>query len=1014
MIASTWYCIAQTSTFDTGCTINVAFDGYDIQFSASVRFGMSAINITRCNIPYDTVFSLRLREGASQWFVDIFCNKEITPNVTIADSPYWTEVSTPAGAGNIVLSLNDITSKYNTEQGGAGGFDVDQLKQFLLYNGYTALLDYWKIDEVDNTVLRTDYNVVSREEIISQRRATGAGSGTGSGYGRLDNWAEWDADTMLTYVLSAKLGVSLNERLKNIELNGSGLKEDDLKKYLDDNKYLQEGDIAELKATVDGLDDLLNGGTKEVIDTWNEVVSFLDGYKDSEDLDLATILSGMNTDIANRVLIEDFEKLEEDVRNIDITSVNQRLTTLEGGVKDLNGYFTLGKANFAIKDKNGNDIVDTYATKISVQTIADNLADVTGRVDVAEDTLKTYGESIAKNIADIAANSEAIGKLDTRVTTLEDLGLVRVKEGNSYYIKSIYSFVSEGEIISGRRASGSGSGGGGGISEITAQMVVDALGYVPYSSLNPAGYITSSALNGYAKTSDIPSLRGYATETWVSNNYQPKGNYLTSVSWDIVSGKPSFATVATSGKYSDLSGTPSSLPASDVYAWAKAATKPSYTASEVGALSTSGGVLDLTTFGEFVINSKDANVDRSAIIFKKDAELKAQIGWDNYTEWGTYMYNYPSDRVLGIKNDGTPHFNGYPLYHTGNFNPADYLAKSGGFISSSGWRNQLNILRAEAGDSVIGFFNQNTDNYLGAIGFDNDSNLIVNVKNVGNANILHSGNYTSYAIPSYDGIAAVYNPSMLNYSKVLGISNGNLYLGFSDVSTYNIEITGSNSVSLNTINGTKALNVVNNGNVLIGTIDDDGHKLRVSGRIKGTGYHLDNTDAYYCGLMPFNMISSGGDSRGIWLYNTAGLHFYGSIIEFANSVNINGNLIATGEVISLRRASSSDARLKDNINRLIAEDCLAMVRNLQPSSWDWKENGEHAMGFIAQDVEQYMPYAVTKIKDDVLGQRLNLQYDQFLAPVVGAIQCLDIEVEQLKKRVKYLENKLQEYGYNRH
>ena len=41
------------------------------------------------------------------------------------------------------------------------------------------------------------------------------------------------------------------------------------------------------------------------------------------------------------------------------------------------------------------------------------------------------------------------------------------------------------------------------------------------------------------------------------------------------------AKVATSGKYSDLSGRPSSLPASDVSSWAKAATKPCYSWSEI-------------------------------------------------------------------------------------------------------------------------------------------------------------------------------------------------------------------------------------------------------------------------------------------------------------------------------------------------------------------------------------------------------------------------------------------------
>lgn len=42
-------------------------------------------------------------------------------------------------------------------------------------------------------------------------------------------------------------------------------------------------------------------------------------------------------------------------------------------------------------------------------------------------------------------------------------------------------------------------------------------------------------------------------------------------------------TVAFTGKYSDLTGQPSSLPASDVQAWAKATSKPSYNWSEIGS-----------------------------------------------------------------------------------------------------------------------------------------------------------------------------------------------------------------------------------------------------------------------------------------------------------------------------------------------------------------------------------------------------------------------------------------------
>lgn len=58
---------------------------------------------------------------------------------------------------------------------------------------------------------------------------------------------------------------------------------------------------------------------------------------------------------------------------------------------------------------------------------------------------------------------------------------------------------------------------------------------------NDSGYITSSALSGYA------------TETWVTN----QGYSTFSGSYNDLTNKPNLATVATTGLYSDLSGTPS-------------------------------------------------------------------------------------------------------------------------------------------------------------------------------------------------------------------------------------------------------------------------------------------------------------------------------------------------------------------------------------------------------------------------------------------------------------------------
>lgn len=79
---------------------------------------------------------------------------------------------------------------------------------------------------------------------------------------------------------------------------------------------------------------------------------------------------------------------------------------------------------------------------------------------------------------------------------------------------------------------------------------------------------TTSAA-GLMSASDKTKLDGIATGAEV--NVQSDWNQTTTTADDYIKNKPS------------------SMPASDVYSWAKASTKPSYTASEVGALPLSGG-----------------------------------------------------------------------------------------------------------------------------------------------------------------------------------------------------------------------------------------------------------------------------------------------------------------------------------------------------------------------------------------------------------------------------------------
>jgi hypothetical protein len=117
------------------------------------------------------------------------------------------------------------------------------------------------------------------------------------------------------------------------------------------------------------------------------------------------------------------------------------------------------------------------------------------------------------------------------------------------------------------------------ITGINSNMVTTALGYTPYNNSNPQNYI--SGITWSAVTSKPTEF----TPVSHNNNYH-SAVYITSASTvnnaNCLNGK-------TEGNLSvSYACTAGSAPASDVYAWAKAATKPNYTYSEVQALASGG------------------------------------------------------------------------------------------------------------------------------------------------------------------------------------------------------------------------------------------------------------------------------------------------------------------------------------------------------------------------------------------------------------------------------------------
>jgi hypothetical protein len=110
-----------------------------------------------------------------------------------------------------------------------------------------------------------------------------------------------------------------------------------------------------------------------------------------------------------------------------------------------------------------------------------------------------------------------------------------------------------------------------------------------------------------------------------------------------------------------------------------------------------------------------------------------------------------------------------------------------------------------------------------------------------------------------------------------------------------------------------------------------------------------------------------------------------------------GNIVVTTSGTSYN--SISDYRLKENIVPL--ENGLDRVLQIKPSKFNWIETGEESEGFIAHELQEVFPGAVTGEKDAVYSSTGNIKpqsvdYGRITPLLVKAIQELKAEIDALK------------------
>jgi len=161
--------------------------------------------------------------------------------------------------------------------------------------------------------------------------------------------------------------------------------------------------------------------------------------------------------------------------------------------------------------------------------------------------------------------------------------------------------------------------------------VTTALGYTPPTQDTTYSDATTSA-HGLMTASDKTKLNGIAAGAEVNVNadwnatsgdaqIMNKPTLGTAAAKDVPSSGNASTTQVVMGNDSRLTN---SRPASDVSSWAKASTKPSYTASEVGAVSTSGGTIS----GNLAVTGSITKAgDTVAVIDKIGTITLSASGW---------------------------------------------------------------------------------------------------------------------------------------------------------------------------------------------------------------------------------------------------------------------------------------------------------------------------------------------------------------------------------------------------
>ena len=161
-------------------------------------------------------------------------------------------------------------------------------------------------------------------------------------------------------------------------------------------------------------------------------------------------------------------------------------------------------------------------------------------------------------------------------------------------------------------------------------------------------------------------------------------------------------------------------------------------------------------------------------------------------------------------------------------------------------------------------------------------------------------------------------------------------------------------------------------NIPVITVDQQGRLTYAANVAVSTGISITDDAATATALYPTFTSATSGSISGTSITSTK--------LTFVPS---------TGTLSATIVTATSDEKLKENISTII--NAVNTVKQIRGVEYDWKDNGQHSMGVVAQELEKVLPYLVHEGENGK-----SVMYSNMIGLLIEAIKEQQIQIDDLK------------------